>query len=201
MNLSLLRKATEHDHAAVEASVNLLSASLTQEEYVATLVRMESIVRAWESLAETIAPPQMQPLVRTRNRHALIQRDLQDLLGDVPPSRTAVLPAFDCSSEFIGAFYVMEGSRLGGQFIARHVHDTLGLGGRGTAYFRGFGDKTGSMWKDVLQLVEREVPESDSEITIAAAKRMFHAFGSWMRSSSAAILSGTQVHSEVFENG
>ena len=201
MKISLLRQATKSDHAAVEASINLLSATLTREEYVETLLRMESFVRGWESLAESLAPLKIKPLVHARMRHALLELDLQDLLGDVSRSRPAPLPSFHGSTQFLGALYVIEGSRLGGQFIAQHVDDRLRLNGRGTSYFRGFGDTTGSMWKEVLQVLEREIPEGEAQIAIAAAKRMFHAFGSWMSGQSAVVLSETPARVEVSENG
>ena len=44
----------------------------------------------------------------------------------------------------LGAMYVMEGSTLGGQLIARHVELVLGLtAGQGNAHFRGHNERTG----------------------------------------------------------
>ncbi|MGI4830067.1 MAG: biliverdin-producing heme oxygenase [Janthinobacterium lividum] len=78
---------------------------------------------------------------------------------------------------FLGAFYVLEGSTLGGRFIAQHVETTLGISpGQGDAYFRGHGEHTGAMWREVTEAIAR-LPEQDAEITIAAAKRTFQAFG------------------------
>ena len=76
--------------------------------------------------------------------------------------------------------YVMEGSRLGGQFIARHI-DSLFPQVSATHYFRGFKSKTGPMWKEFLSLLEQQIPEQDAADVIAGARLMFAAFGDWMR--------------------
>lgn len=184
---AMLRQATERDHAAVEGSVNLLSPALTRQEYVETMVRMSGFVRAWELFAESAASPSLQAFVRARSRLFLLERDINHLLGHLPTCPAPTLPACSSSSEFLGALYVMEGSRLGGQFIARHVDEVLQLGGQGTAYFRGFEEKTGSMWKDLLQVLDEHVPDLEAELAISAAQRMFHAFGEWMSNNPAAV--------------
>ncbi len=82
---------------------------------------------------------------------------------------------------FMGALYVMEGSTLGGRFIARHVEQVLGLEpGRGDAYFQGHGEATGSLWRETTAAIA-EVPEAQAEVVIAAAKRTFAAFGEAIR--------------------
>ncbi len=78
---------------------------------------------------------------------------------------------------FLGAWYVMEGSTLGGRFIARHVETVLGLEpGVGDAYFRGHGEATGGLWRETTALVAA-MPDELSDVLIAAAKRTFIAFG------------------------
>ncbi len=78
---------------------------------------------------------------------------------------------------FLGAWYVMEGSTLGGRFIARHAEAALGLEpGVGDAYFRGHNEATGGLWRETTAVVAA-VPEGLSDVVIAAAKRTFVAFG------------------------
>ena len=76
--------------------------------------------------------------------------------------------------------YVVEGSTLGGQYIAKHVERRFGFrGGSGNAYFRGYGERTGSMWRsfkdDLIAL-----PEEDTDRVIAAARAMFGVFAAAM---------------------
>ena len=85
----------------------------------------------------------------------LLQQDLQAMgakAGEetLPQSNmesSAVIG--DPRSIFLGRMYVMEGSTLGGQYIARHVEETLGLSsGEGNSYFRGYGEATGERWRE-----------------------------------------------------
>ena len=90
---------------------------------------------------------------------------------------------------FLGAMYVMEGSTLGGRFLARHVETVLGLApGRGDAYFQGHGEATGALWREVTARIS-EVPEALSPVLVGAAKRAFAAFGEALRAG----LSATQA--------
>ena len=49
-----------------------------------------------------------------------------------------------------GALYVLEGSTLGGQIIVKHLHKAMPSIFVNTAYFSGYQQKTGSMWKEFL---------------------------------------------------
>lgn len=180
MQITRLREETESDHRAVEGSLSLMSDTLGRAEYLAALERMYGVVSAWECFAETAAPPELLPVIHARSRRSLLEADIVGLGGCIPVA-SVTLPELTSQSELLGALYVMEGSRLGGQFIARHVEAVLGLeAGFGTAYFRGFGETTGSNWKQLLSIIESTIPESDAAITVAAAKKMFRTFGAWM---------------------
>jgi heme oxygenase (biliverdin-IX-beta and delta-forming) len=72
--------------------------------------------------------------------------------------------------------YVMEGSTLGGQYIARHVEKTLHFTpGQGNAYFRGYSERTGELWREFKSLLTA-LPETDSDTVIASAKATFAVF-------------------------
>lgn len=217
MNIERLRWATAADHDAVEGAVPLMGEGLTLTEYVSVLRRMHGVVSAWESWCEERAPEWLQPMMRQRQRRALLEEDLRvlqsadlqsvdlqsadlrpaDLQAAVPgwemnrdgretPGHLAAdgpkLPEFTADAEFLGAMYVMEGSRLGGQFIAKHVEQVLGLeAGRGDAYFRGDGAQTGARWREFLDVLRLRVPDAETDVVIHAAKMMFQSFGEWMR--------------------
>lgn len=198
VQIAQLRKATEGDHAAVEGSFSLLSDKLSVREYLNTLERMYGFIHTWELLAENLAPSDLLPLVQARARRDLLWVDIAGLQGNPPLPVTAPMPAVTSRSKLLGALYVMEGSRLGGQLLARHVESVLDLrDGLGTAYFRGFGDRTGSMWKELLQVLETEIPDTEAELAIATARQMFQAFGGWMRSDDP--ISATELTRQMEE--
>ena len=90
------------------------------------------------------------------------------------------------SSRFLGAMYVVEGSTLGGQYIAQHVEASLDLQpGEGDRFFRGYGQETMPKWREFQQVL-LTVPEAQTEEVIAAAKEMFGIFRAWMLQGSTA---------------
>ena len=87
----------------------------------------------------------------------------------------------DPRSIFLGRMYVMEGSTLGGQYIARHVEETLGIRpGEGNSYFRGYGDATGERWREFREVL-KALPDTETDTVIASAREMFAIFGEAMR--------------------
>lgn len=183
MDVDLLRRATAADHAGVEGAFPLMGEALTAAEYVAVLRRMHGMVAAWESLCEQRGPGWLQPMMKERQRRTLLEEDLRVLGSEMPVAGGVPrLPELRSDAEFVGAMYVMEGSRLGGLMIAKHVEAVLGLdAGQGDAYFRGGGERTGGMWREVLDVLRTRVSDEETNSAILAAQGMFRSFGEWMR--------------------
>ena len=191
MDTLRLRQATAADHAGTEDAVPLMSPTLTRTEYVDMLRRFYRIVRAWDAWADAHAPEDLRAMVTARRRASLLADDLQTMgetaapsEDDVPHERMAATAVDgDPRAVFLGRMYVMEGSTLGGQLLARHVEAQLGLEpGRGDSYFAGYGDHTGQRWREFKALLEA-LPESEADTVIASAKNMFALFGESMRTS------------------
>ncbi len=202
MDLRQLREETRPEHEATEAAMPLMAPGLTLDTYKNVLRALLPILRSWESWAAEAAPAPLRPLLPPRRRSHLIEEDLRalrvmdstrwsgesapidwDLVvmgeGGVSPTRS------EFHAVFLGAFYVLEGSTLGGRMIARHLESVLGVqDGRGVAYFRGHGEETGAMWRETTAEIAA-VPEEQAPVLIAAARRTFAAFGSVLGMSQA----------------
>lgn len=196
MDATALRERTRGEHEATEALLPLMSEHLQRREYIDVLNRFYAVLCGWEHWAEEHAPQRFRALLGKRRRSVLLERDL-DFLGETAclptplaarlfePLRAAVSgPEGDehagggevAEARFLGALYVVEGSTLGGQYIARHVERVLALTpGEGDAYFCGYGEHTGAMWREVKALLS-EAPAGSLEETVAAAKCMFSIF-------------------------
>jgi len=190
MNLEYLRTATRPEHEATESAMPLIAPGLTLEEYAGVLQRLHVLISSWEQWAEANAPVDLLEMVINRQRRALLEQDIL-LLGAAPGKETMKfqefrIPGLQANDQifrasFLGAMYVVEGSTLGGQHIARHVEKVLNIkAGKGNAYFRGYGDRTGMMWQE-FKAVLTDVPEDQSDHVIAAAKAMFRVFGDGMQ--------------------
>jgi heme oxygenase (biliverdin-IX-beta and delta-forming) len=185
-----LREATRAEHEATEAVMPLMTPGLSLEEYRRVLEALYPVVASWENWAGAHAPQELRELLQRRQRAKLLRTDLQFYGADAPAQAEGVnwaaVVGADRAEEafkagFVGAMYVMEGSALGGRFIARHVEAALGLEpGRGDAYFQGYAEETGSMWREVLAVITA-VPDAHAEVVIGAARRAFAAFGDALR--------------------
>jgi heme oxygenase len=189
MDLDYLKQATRSNHEATESTVSLMGPALTRADYIAVLQRMYGAVRTWDDWSTAHAPPALTPLLQGRHRSALIEADLNALQAPTPSVHNNGNASLDTllkedeaegAAAFLGAMYVIEGSTLGGQYIARHVEDTLGFApGHGDSYFRGYGDQTGSMWRD-FKAVLAEVPDAHTDLVVQSAKQMFDFFAAHM---------------------
>ena len=180
MDISRLRHETAGDHEVVEGLMPLMQQELGANEYIACLGRMYGVVAAWEEQAYREAPGWLRENLAERKRLGLLDSDLA-YFGHAPSEARATVPAIEDVPSLLGAMYVMEGSTLGGQQIARHVERCMGLTtGFGNAYFVGYGDQTGRRWKEFCLMLETKVPESDAGAVVRGAKAMFAAFGVWM---------------------
>jgi heme oxygenase (biliverdin-IX-beta and delta-forming) len=182
LDLTRLRQATRSDHERVEGAIPLMQPDLKPDFYCAVLQRLLGVVQAWEQIAEVGLPKELLFLLQERRRSPLLRQDLSTFGSSMSVIPQPVLPRFASTAEWLGAMYVMEGSRLGGQLIAKHVRKTLSLeSDQGVLFFTGFGSATRASWEDFLKTMDSEVPQEDTDKAIHGAKQMFHLFGEWMR--------------------
>ena len=182
MDLQRLRRETALDHERVEQLIPLMQPDLTVQQYADVLTRLYGLVQGWDDWAVSRAPRDLRPAVLSRCRGRWLAHDLAYLGVPLPDLRVSPSLSEPVSrSAFLGAMYVMEGSTLGGQYIARHVEGVLQLNrGRGDQYFRGHGARTGAMWRE-FQVILQSVDAADEDTLIAAARGTFNRFGSWMQ--------------------
>lgn len=125
------------------------------------------------------------------DRLAWLKSDLTYLakLGfEVPASCNASSPApITSPADLIGTLYVVEGSALGGQVIARHLQTSLAIDARGGAkFFNGRGKETVKYWNRFQQFAAELCPSADHEAAANAAAAVFDRFSreldaSWTR--------------------
>jgi heme oxygenase (biliverdin-IX-beta and delta-forming) len=175
-----LRQETEVDHRAVEGAMPLMHEGLSKAQYVRCLRQIYGVVAAWEECAAEMAPQWLRPALFARLRKPLLERDLAWFSVE-KDDRRPTLPEMNDPPNFFGAMYVMEGSTLGGQIIARHVERVLHLNeGHGNSYFRGHGSQTGPMWKEFCEMLKLRILDDQTDAVIISAKAMFNIFGAWM---------------------
>jgi heme oxygenase len=133
-------------------------------------------------------PASLKDFFDARRKAPLLAADLAALTGkqrtgDCVPRADPRndLPHMHNVAEAFGSMYVMEGSTLGGRFIAPHVAQRLALTpGIGNAYFDGYGPRTGSMWNAFREIAAASVPALHHDVAVKAAIATFESLHAWL---------------------
>lgn len=166
--LAALRLATHTRHEAIERLMPL-DAGFGLAHYLAMLRGFDSFLRAWEPAVESALPPRLRPWFRARARAAAAAQDLQALAA-ASVQVSVALPRMDGRSAALGSMYVVEGSTLGGELIARHAVSHLGVDQhRGVTFFGGRAPHTGRMWREFCTVLEAEVDDRGAAADAACA--------------------------------
>jgi heme oxygenase len=175
-----IREGTRAQHARCEAQMNLTALASSLEGYAEALQSFEALhdyVLAHTADVVAAAPAELGAgLGRGRAR---LSADLR-ALGQTP-RRAAADPVDDELGELdaqLGAWYVLEGSALGGRVIARHVRDSLPGAAGALSYFRGEGPDTAARWQRFGTFANRLEADSgvDCDAVLRGAERTFDHF-------------------------
>ncbi|OAS18265.1 biliverdin-producing heme oxygenase [Methylobacterium platani] len=180
--LERLRAETRAAHDAIERDLAWESRVATRDGYGALLGRFRGFHAVIEpALADALDD---EAFLTPRRRLAHLDADLHALGYDAAaidalPLAPPVAP-LDRAGAF-GALYVLEGSTLGGQVIAKHIGRQLGLTAEnGCRYYAGHGRDTGTMWKAFRLRLDDEARNGDADTIVAAAIRTFDVLRCWL---------------------
>lgn len=162
----VLRQATAADHDAVDRLFGGYDLS-DRADYADFLIAQATAFLPVEDAIDRSDPDLAVPDWAARRRSALLQADLATLDRDLPD--IAPLPAFATPAATLGAIYVLEGSRLGGQMLVRGVYP-----GAPTAFLSA---GNSLLWRSLLAVLERALPTDEQRAdAIAAARAVFALF-------------------------
>lgn len=185
--MAALKAATQEAHDATEQ--HPFMAGLMQEPadataYAAVLRGFLGFVRPLERALHAAVDWEAAGWPRGAHaKTAWLEADLE-ALGHAPNAvpDCADLPAVRSFPAALGALYVLEGSTLGGQYIAKHLCKALPVQARtATVYFTGYGSQTGSNWKQFRAFVDEACtePTAIAEACVAA-EAVFEGLSRWM---------------------
>ncbi|TNC05360.1 biliverdin-producing heme oxygenase [Methylobacterium terricola] len=191
--LERLRAETREAHEAIERDLAWETRVTTRGGYRALLVRFWGLHVVLEpALADAVRDP---AFFDPRRRLGHLAADLR-VLGldeaaiDALP-RAVSMPLPSDRHQAFGVLYVLEGSTLGGQVIAKRIGRQLGLSPEdGCRYYAAHGRETGPMWKAFRQRLAEEALAGDSDTIVAAATRTFDAMRHWLCAAPETSLGG-----------
>lgn len=166
-----LRRATMQSHHTLEQHpllLSLLDPTVSLIQYGNALAALHGIYAQSEEaiFAYLRKHPGLFDYFSRRKLPAL-ESDLSTLKRAPVPIRTAC-PSLDTAGALFGALYTLEGSTLGGQFIARKLPPSFPL-----AFFTVYGEQTRQRWDEFLQLAMARCPPSEYELAAATACGLF----------------------------
>jgi heme oxygenase len=144
-----LQQRTAPHYRALEETAGIWAALSARYPHTNLLVHFFAIYSALETrlvLLEDL--PHWLPDLSRRWKRATLESDLK-LLGISNEDRfvCSIIPDIQTIASALGWLYVLEGSTLGGQIIAREVHTRLGFGpNSGCQFFSSYGSEVGAMW-------------------------------------------------------
>ena len=191
MFLENLRSRTSHQHSLLEqntASKNLLSPQVTVADYAAYLSLLYGFVKGFEVIVFPLLQHSILDINERRKIHLLVS-DLNKL--GIDEAGIATIPdhffaeVYHSNAIALGGMYVLEGSVLGGAFIFKHLQATFGIetiAGK-AEYFKGYGPKTGSQWKNFLNAFCLASAGGEEEV-IQSASQTFSILHHWFNNTS-----------------
>ena len=186
-----IKKETTAQHRAAENAA--LSAAIMQQEvdlkdYIVYLRCMLDIALFYE---RQIFPglQQMIPDIDRRKKSHFLISDLE-FFGEDPARgiNSFFLPPTTSVARLTGYAYVHEGSTLGGMMIYKHLAGRLGLSPeKGGSYFTCYGNATGAMWKEFLDLMGTcSLYGNNGDEIVEGARIAFDAIGLRLRGGATA---------------
>ncbi|MFO1147915.1 MAG: biliverdin-producing heme oxygenase [Alsobacter sp.] len=113
-----------------------------------------------------------------RRKLAFLERDLQALGLAAIEGGCDDVPILGTRAQALGSLYVIEGSTLGGQLIARHARSLLALPrGEGTSFFESYGAAVGKRWVAFRQLLAESSSPTTDAAAVASARQTFLCLG------------------------
>ena len=183
--LAELRRATAEQHRALEANAGIREQLASKASYEKLLARFFGIYSVLEAQIEAVSDlPLVLPDLAVRRKALALQADLASL-GVAPADceNCPEVPKIETIAAALGCLYVLEGSTLGGQMMAREVGKRLGLGPEnGCEFFSSYGPRVGEMWKSFTRSLEEYSsanPDGRKE-TIVTAISTFECFSRWL---------------------
>ncbi len=184
---SRLKSETRKYHDDLELSMMNVLADITIDGYIDLLCSLYGYYKPLEDMTAPLlrtAKPQIE--IDKRLKVPFLIRALRALhAADARRHRLATcsqLPSASTVEDALGIHYVLEGSTLGGQLIARHLRRILpSLPDGAFDFFLPYGAEAGPMWRGFLQTLDDHCQTpAQEEAVVLSGITMFLSLKSWL---------------------
>lgn len=172
-----LKEKTANYHQEIEEKLEsnkLFNNTFTDENYYKMLQVNHVFLKSYEdSIKQFLNEKDLENLALTKlNKLALIEKDIKELgIEELEVNKQFELTN---RAEAIGALYVIEGSMLGGNVIAKTLKKYPFLENKSFNYFGHYGENLGSIWKTFIAYINQEfTTEQELEQVFEGAKKAY----------------------------
>lgn len=172
-----LKEKTANYHNEIEAKLEsnkLFDGTFSDENYYKMLQVNHQFLKVYENaIKDFLTTKDIDVLAQTNfDKTALIEKDLQELnLNNLAFETEANLSN---RAEAFGALYVIEGSMLGGNVIAKTLKKYPNLEHKSFNYFGHYGENLGQSWKTFLAYINEEfTTEEELNQAFEGAKKAY----------------------------
>jgi heme oxygenase (biliverdin-IX-beta and delta-forming) len=181
--LKLLKANTSQLHERVEQRLQIFSPQFDLRAYTRLLTQFYGFWSPLEVELRKVSGLSSSSLALDRRLKAhLLEADLR--VFGIDPAVVSMcdrLPNVQTFSRALGCLYVVEGSTLGAQFIARHLSERFQIGrDSGGAFFCAYEGEVIQRWSDFKAFLIRQADTDQYEGILSAARDTFEALDEWL---------------------
>lgn len=172
-----IKENTKIYHDAIEGKLEsnkLFDGSFSENNYYKMLQVNHIFLKFYEEAIKNFLTEKDKEILNQVNfdKLQLIEKDLQELeINELDLPKSFELQN---RAEAFGALYVIEGSMLGGNVIAKTLKKYPDLENKSFNYFGHYGEKLGKSWKTFLSYINEEfTTETEKKEVFIGAKKAY----------------------------
>lgn len=169
-----LKEQTKQQHDETEANLQsqkIFDKSYTLDDYKNLLIHNYKLISRYEPQIHEKLKNYPELKLDSRTKIDALKTDLNKL-NILTESET---PAHNLENEAeaFGALYVMEGSTLGGNVIAKQLKKNPEFENVDFNYFGVYGENTGSYWQEFKSIIDEKISEEQYQDCVKGAKKAY----------------------------
>lgn len=169
-----LKEQTKQQHDDTEAklqSQKIFDKSYTLEDYKTLLIHNYQLISRYEPQIHEQLKSYPELKLELRSKIEALKTDLNNLNIQITDENPT--PNLENEAEAFGALYVMEGSTLGGNVIAKQLKRNPEFENVEFNYFGVYGENTGPYWQEFKSIIDDNITEEHYEACVTGAKKAY----------------------------
>ena len=174
-----LKEQTRQDHDETEdnlQSKKIFDKSYTLDDYKKLLLYNYKLINQYEPQIAEKLKDHTDLKLDLRSKIEALKIDLENL--NIAIETENPISNLENEAEAFGALYVMEGSTLGGNVIAKQLKKNPEFENVEFNYFGMYGENTGPYWQEFKSIIDEQITEEQYEDCVNGAKKAYQLLSS-----------------------